>query len=143
MNRLSLDEALMSTAVLWSHRSHANRKKVGAVLSNDGRIVSIGYNGTLPGSDNKCEDDSGVTKSTVLHAEENALAHCLKHGIPAKGLVLHVSLAPCEHCACMLIYSGIKEVVYLEKYRCSKGLTLLRNHGINVRQINLDFLDYA
>ena len=132
MRTPSLDFTLMCTAMVWSKRSHAVRKKVGAVLSKQGRIISIGYNGTLPGSNNSCEDHNGNTKSTVLHAEENALAHCLKHGISPEGADLHITLAPCEHCAMMLIYSGIKRVVYLEQYRKDDGLKLLLDHGVEV-----------
>lgn len=140
MEMIDSDAALMVTALVWSKRSYSKRKQVGAVISKEGRIVSIGYNGTLPGDDNCCEDSNGVTKSTVLHAEENALAHCLKHGISADGSTVHVTLAPCEHCAGMLIYAGIKEVVYLERYRCDKGLQLLYKHGVKARKMELGFL---
>lgn len=139
MRQIDSDECLMATAALWGLRSHSKRKRVGAVISSEGRIVSIGYNGTLPDHDNCCEDENGVTKSTVLHAEENALSHCLRHGISVKDSTLHVTLAPCEHCACMIIYAGIKEVVYMEKYRSTAGLELLEaEKDILVRQFILD-----
>lgn len=133
---VNIDEALMGTALLWAQRSHCNRNKVGAVFSQNGRVIAIGYNGTLPGEDNCCEDEHGDTKPTTRHAEENAMAHCLAHGVKTKGATVHLTLSPCEHCACMMVYAGIKKVVYLEKYRKTEGIDILISHSIKV--VHLD-----
>jgi len=139
--KLELNEALMSTAIIWAQLSYCKRSKVGAVLSRDGRIVAAGFNGTLPGAANECEDENGDSKITVLHAEANAMAHCLQNGIKTKGTVLHITLSPCLVCAKQLIYAGITEVYYMEAYRITDGIDLLKEHGVIVRQFNSGLLD--
>ena len=49
------DKVLMQTAKLWAEQSYCKRAKVGAVIAKDGRILSVGYNGTPSGSENRCE----------------------------------------------------------------------------------------
>jgi dCMP deaminase len=51
------DKPMMETAYVWAEQSYCKRNKVGAVLSKDGRIVSVGYNGTISGADNQCEEE--------------------------------------------------------------------------------------
>jgi len=53
--RISLPEVFMNTAILFSKRSTCIRKKVGAVLAKDGRIIGTGYNG-VPKGVQHCED---------------------------------------------------------------------------------------
>ena len=49
-------QAFMDTARRFAELSHARRLKVGAIIVNDDRIISIGYNGMPAGWDNNCED---------------------------------------------------------------------------------------
>ena len=71
------DKFFMDVAILTAGLSQAKRKKVGAILVKDKRICSMGFNGTPHGFDNDCEDvledGSLMTKSTVVHAEANAI----------------------------------------------------------------------
>ena len=46
---------MMKTAELFAEQSYAYRRKVGAVLAKDGRILATGYNGTIDGTVNICE----------------------------------------------------------------------------------------
>jgi len=55
--KMKYDEVMMNTALIWSEQSYCKRRKVGAVISKDGRILATGYNGTIAGLDNKCEDE--------------------------------------------------------------------------------------
>lgn len=98
--------------------SKAVRNKVGAVLVKNNRIISTGYNGTLEGLDNICEDEEGNTKDSVVHAEENAIINAYKNGITdLSDCELYVTLSPCANC-CKLIYmSGITKVFYRDNYR--------------------------
>lgn len=66
---LKYDKAMMSTAYIWAAQSHCVRHQVGCIISIDGRIISNGYNGTITGSDNCCED----VKKTFSH---NACPTC-------------------------------------------------------------------
>lgn len=125
---------MMKTAEVWAEASYAKRKKVGAVISKENRIISTGYNGTLPGEDNECEVD-GVTKPTVMHAEANAIAFCAKNGLATNNCALHVTLSPCVECAKLIIASGITEVYYKETYRDIAGIELLQQLGVKVERI--------
>ena len=55
------ERAMMETAFIWAEESYCKRKKVGAVISNQGRIVATGYNGTCSGADNSCEEQTNET----------------------------------------------------------------------------------
>ena len=132
------DKAMMGTASIWAEQSYCERHKVGAVISRSGRVVSIGYNGTVSGSDNCCEievDGALVSKPSVVHAEANALMFAAKNGIATNECSLFVTLTPCIECAKMIIQAGIKEVVYKDDYRLSDGRDFLAENGILVRQL--------
>ena len=49
MNQEKMDKYFMGVAKLTSQLSHARRTKVGAVMTKDNRIISIGINGTPHG----------------------------------------------------------------------------------------------
>ena len=141
MNQDKMDRYFMKVAQLTAELSHAKRKKVGAVLAKDNRIVSIGYNGQPAGWDNSCEDvlpdGSLVTKPTVVHAEANALFWCAKTEIITEGATMYLTMSPCATCALGLIQSGIKRVVYLEKYRNESGIDVLKKSGIKVDKLTI------
>lgn len=96
-----------------------------------------GYNGEYSGGSNICEDEAGLTKPTVIHSELNCVLRAAKEGISVLDSTLYVSLSPCQSCSSMLIQAGIKRVVYLEQYRCQKGIDLLRKAGIIVNKLEL------
>jgi dCMP deaminase len=126
------DYALMETAVIWSELSRCKRSCVGAVIAKDGRIIATGYNGTPPGQDNCCEDCEGNTKQEVLHAEENAIVFCARHGLSTLGCELYTSLSPCPNCARMIAAAGIKRVFYKSQYRDASGIELLEKLDVEV-----------
>lgn len=128
------DELYMDIAERVAQLSHAERKKVGAVLVRDGNILAFGYNGTPSGFDNECERDN-VTKKEVLHAESNAIAKVARSTESAEGSSLYVTLSPCFECAKLIIQSGIKEVYFIEKYRDESAITFLYENKIGVTQI--------
>lgn len=117
-----------------STHSKAERKKVGAILVKDGRIISIGFNGTPAGFDNTCEIN-GITKKEVLHAESNCISKCAKSTESSYGSVLYVTLSPCMECSKLIIQCGIKEVYYKELYRETDGLDLLTQAKIKHEKI--------
>lgn len=142
--------------------SHAERKKVGAVIVNDNTVV-YGYNGTPAEWDNCCEDKVYwnsefedlhydeldlqypyvdaigryclKTKPEVLHAEMNALSKIAQTTVSSTGATLFVTLAPCIDCAKAIYQAGIKRVFYLEDYRTNDGLVFLKRARIEVTQI--------
>lgn len=138
MDQKKLDNYFMGVAKLTAQLSHARRTKVGAVMTKDNRIISVGYNGTVRGDDNNCEDElpdgSLVTKNTVVHAEMNALCFCAKTEIESDGATIYLTLSPCANCALAMIQSGIKRVVYLEQYRDLSGVKILEQAGVEVEK---------
>lgn len=127
------DKYMMDKAILASKQSYCKRNKVGAVLEKEGRTLVDGYNGTLVGSDNKCEDGDN-TKGCVMHAEQNVITFAAKHGIATNGCNMFVTVSPCIMCAKLIVQSGIKSVVYKEAYRDDSGIKLLQQNNIFVRK---------
>ena len=123
-------------AAVWAKNSYCKRRQVGALLVKDRMIISDGYNGTPSGFENICEDENGVTKPSVLHAEANAITKVAKSGNNSKGATLYVTASPCMECAKLIIQSGISRVVYRDEYRLTDGVDLLRKAGIEVEKID-------
>ena len=130
------DEKYMEMASVWATNSYCKRRQVGALLVKDRMIISDGYNGTPSGFENVCEDENGVTKPYVLHAEANAISKVAKSGNSADGATLYVTASPCMECAKLIIQSGIRRVVYRDEYRLTDGIDLLRRAGIEVEKID-------
>ena len=126
------DYLYMRMARTWSEYSYCVRRKVGAILVKDQMIISDGYNGTPSGFENICEDDNNVSKPYVLHAEANALTKVARSNNSSEGATLYVTASPCMECAKLIIQSGIKRVVYGEKYRIMDGVELLERAGVQV-----------
>ena len=126
------DRSYLEMAEVWAQNSYCKRRKVGALLVKDRTIISDGYNGTPSGFENICEDENGVTKPYVLHAEAKAITKVAKSGNSSEGATLFVTASPCAECAKLIIQAGIKRVVYGEKYRLTDGIDLLKRAGIEV-----------
>ena len=122
---LSWDEYFMGVAMMSGMRSKDPNSQVGAcIVSEDNKILSMGYNGLPKGcSDDEFpwarEGDSLHTKYFyVTHSELNAILNY--RGGSLEGAKLYVSLFPCNECAKAVIQSGIKRIVYLsDKYKDS------------------------
>ncbi len=117
-------------ARIWAENSYCTRRQVGALLVKDKMIISDGYNGTPAGFENVCELEDGTTKPYVLHAEANAITKVAKSSNNSLGATLYVTASPCMECAKLIIQSGIRRVVYSEKYRLEDGLNLLKRANI-------------
>ena len=129
------DRAYLKMAEIWGQLSYCERKKVGALIVKDRMIISDGYNGTPSGFENVCEDDENYTKWYVLHAEANAILKVAASTQSCKGATLYITLSPCKECSKLIIQSGIKRVVYKEKYKDTTGLDFLGNFNIECIQI--------
>lgn len=101
-------------------------------MVKDKMIISDGYNGTPSGFENICEDENGVTKPYVLHAEANAITKVAKSNNSSHGATLYITSSPCLECAKLIIQSGIARVVFSEMYRKSEGIELLKRANIEV-----------
>lgn len=127
-SRPSRDYIFMEVAKIIAQRSTCLRKKVGAVIVKDGRIVSCGYNG-VPSGYPHCTECLGPGCDISVHAEMNAIAFAAKNGVKIDGSILYVTMAPCSHCAKVIINSGVSEVVCAEEYREKAVL------GLNMRRL--------
>ncbi len=125
-----LDWRYMRMAMIWAENSYCQRRKVGALIVKDKMIISDGYNGTPAGFENVCEDEDGLTKAYVLHAEANAITKIARSNNNSEGATLYVTTSPCIECSKLIIQAGIKRVVYFEQYRVTDGLDLLKRAGV-------------
>jgi len=131
MNKWNI--AYMKAAHLFADLSSAERLKVGAIIVKDGRIISIGYNGTPAGWDNTCEVDD-VTKPEVIHAEANAISKLARSTESGYGAEMYLTHSPCIECAKLIHASGISRVFYQTTYRSDAGIHFLRDCGVRVTQ---------
>ena len=127
-------------AGIWAENSYCKRRKVGALIVKDQMIISDGYNGTPSGFENVCEDENDATKPYVLHAEANAITKVAASSNSSKGATIYITSSPCIECAKLIIQSGIRRVVFSEKYRTLEGYDLLVRAGIQLNFIDLNDL---
>jgi len=148
VHRPSFDEIYMDLAVNLAQKSHCVKIKVGAVLTKDTRIISLGYNGPPAGTHNcdeqwpgvGCPRDSKGSCSLALHAEQNAILYAAKNKVSIDGSTLYITLSPCIACARIIFTTGIKKVFYLNSYAEFKGLVadegvdFLRKFGVQAEK---------
>jgi len=146
VKRPSWDKYFIDIARLISTRSTCLRRKVGAIIVKNRRILATGYNGT-PSNISHC-DEVGCLRDKLnipsgerhelcrgLHAEQNVLLQAALYGISVKDSVLYCTNQPCSICAKMLINAGIKEIVVADGYPDKMAKDFLKEAGINIRII--------
>ncbi|MDG1279632.1 MAG: dCMP deaminase family protein [Algoriphagus sp.] len=153
MNKPDFDDIFMELAVNLAQKSHCIKKHVGAVLTKDTRIISIGYNGPPAGThncdvefpENGCARDSKGSCSLALHAEQNAILYAVKNNTTVEGSTLYVTLSPCLACARIIFSMGISKVIFLFSYAEYKGIgsdegvDFLRKFGVKVEKYDKTF----
>ncbi|MCM8770335.1 MAG: cytidine/deoxycytidylate deaminase family protein [Candidatus Omnitrophica bacterium] len=146
VRRPSWDEYFLEVASLVSKRATCLRRRVGAVLVKDKRILATGYNGAPSGLKHcidigclreKLKIPSGERHELCrgLHAEQNALIQASLYGVSVKDSTLYATNQPCVICAKMLINAGIKEIVILDGYPDKLAQEFLREAKIKVRTL--------
>lgn len=133
--KLKYDKAYLRMAHEWGKLSHCERKKVGAIIVKDRMIISDGFNGTPTGFENPCEDEENYTKWYVLHAEANAILKVASSTQSCKGATLYITLSPCKECSKLIHQSGIKRVVYANKYKDTSGIDFLEKAGVELMHL--------
>jgi len=143
--RPSWDEYFLEVADLVSKRSTCLRRRVGAVLVNNKKILATGYNGAPSGVSHcidigclreKLKIPSGQRHELCrgLHAEQNVILQAALHGISTKGSCLYVTNQPCSICAKMLINAGIGEIIISDGYPDEMALKFLKEAKVKVRK---------
>nr|WP_159288134.1 dCMP deaminase family protein [Tenacibaculum maritimum] len=130
--KIKFAKAYLRMAHEWAKLSHCDRKQVGALIVKNRMIISDGFNGTPSGFENFCEDEDGYTKWYVLHAEANAILKVASSTQSCKGATLYITLSPCKECSKLIHQSGIKTVVYTDKYKDTSGLDFLQKAGVEL-----------
>jgi dCMP deaminase len=145
MERPSNDEYFMEMAQLVSSRSTCLRRKVGAVIVKEKRVLSTGYNGSPKGTEH-CEQTgcirvqlnvpSGTRHELCrgVHAEQNAVTQAAYFGVSVNGASIYTTTYPCSMCAKILINAGIREIIYSEGYADELSKKLLEEAHIAIRE---------
>jgi dCMP deaminase len=110
----------MDVAAIVCQRSHDAETQVGAVLVNNasGAILATGFNGFVRGANDQVLPKHRPDKyEFILHAEENLIANCARHGISMENCMLVCTMSPCKHCMRLMVNCGITEVVCRELYK--------------------------
>jgi len=142
--RPSWDEYFMEITEVVATRSTCVRRRVGAIIVKEKRILATGYNGAPSGLSHcgvsgcireKLHVPSGERHELCrgLHAEQNAIIQCAVHGINMQGATLYSTTQPCVLCSKMLINAGIKRVVFHGAYPDELSLKLLQEAGIELQ----------
>ena len=146
LSRPSWEEYFIEIAHLVASRSTCLRRKVGAILVKDKRILSTGYNGA-PRNLAHCEEvgclrnklkiPSGQRQEICrgLHAEQNAIIQAALYGINVKGAILYCTIQPCITCSKMLINAGIKKIIFQGEYPDPLAREMLKEAGIELQVI--------
>ncbi|MEQ8477139.1 dCMP deaminase family protein [Fulvivirga sp.] len=148
MERPKFDDIYMELAVNLAKKSHCIKRHVGAVLTKETRIISIGYNGPPAGTHNcdeqwpekGCPRDSKGGCSLAIHAEQNALLYAVKNKTEVVGATLYVTLSPCLACSRIIFTMGVTKVIYLNSYAeykgigSDEGLDFLTKFGVEVER---------
>lgn len=141
-NRPTFDEVYMEVVDTIAQRSTCLRRKVGAVITFDHRILSHGYNGVPSGHEHCCDtnqclkDQAGSEEYKVcVHAEQNAICQCAKRGLAVEGATVYVNADVCITCAKLMISSGITRVVVKRDHKgTSDGINLLKKCEVKVME---------
>ncbi|MBL7084944.1 MAG: cytidine/deoxycytidylate deaminase family protein [Candidatus Omnitrophica bacterium] len=144
--RPSWDEYFLGIARLVSKRSTCLRRKVGALIVKERRILATGYNGTPSGIRHCAEVGCLRARLNIpsgqrhelcrgLHAEQNVLLQAALYGISLRDSTLYITNQPCIICAKMIINAGIKEVVVAGNYPDKMAKEFLDEAGIKLRKV--------
>lgn len=141
--RPSWDEYFMNIAAQVATRSTCLRRRVGAVIVKDKRILSTGYNGAPSGLRHCLEagclrEERNIPSGTHhelcrgLHAEQNAIIQAALHGVQLGGSAIYSTHKPCSQCSKMLINAGVKQVFFKEGYPDDLADDMMAEAGIAV-----------
>lgn len=140
------NEIYMVVCQSMARKSHCISKQVACVAVKDGRIITSGINGTVPGHKNcdSCFEDLEFTREEhhqwsllhEIHAEINMISYCAKVGISLEGAILYSTLQPCSDCSKALAVCGIKEIIYLNEYEHTPVESKAVLSGIKVTKFN-------
>ncbi|MBS3873453.1 MAG: cytidine/deoxycytidylate deaminase family protein [Firmicutes bacterium] len=146
MTRLGWDEYFMAITKVVAERSTCCRRRIGALIIYDRRILTTGYNGAPSGlrhcTDIGClREERGIASGERhelcrgMHAEQNAIIQAASSGVSIRGGTLYTTHFPCVMCAKMIINAKIARVVFNSDYPDRLGQELLAEAGLQVKRL--------
>ncbi|MFH1135939.1 MAG: cytidine/deoxycytidylate deaminase family protein [Pseudomonadota bacterium] len=146
MERPDWDQYFMKITDLVASRSTCLRRKVGAILVRDKRILATGYNGAPAGLPH-CLDIGCLRQQEnipsgqrhelcrAIHAEQNAIIQAARHGVSVVGATLYCSAVPCIICTKMLINAGVECIHFREEYPDAMSQEMLAQAGVKLIKV--------
>ena len=146
--RPGIDEYFMKMAHLAASRSTCLRRKVGAVIVKENRVLSTGYNGAPKGLPH-CEEVGCLRKDKNIpsgqrhelcrgvHAEQNAIIQAAVFGTSIKDSKIYSTNLPCVVCTKLLINASITEIIYDDDYIDELAKEVLAQSDVKVRRFAL------
>ena len=145
LDRPDWDEYFMEMAELAAKRSSCLRRRVGAVLVKDKKVLATGYNGA-PKDITHCEvtgclrEEMGVPSGERheicrgVHAEQNLVAQAALHGVKTEKSTVYCTHQPCIICTKILINAGIKKIYFKNAYSDQFAEKLLEESRIELQK---------
>ena len=134
--KLTWDQYFITMAFLISNRSSCNRLKVGCVLVIDTIVISVGYNGFLPGFPHNSIVRNNHEQATV-HAEQNCITDCARRGINSSGATAYITHYPCLNCLKLLVAGGITKIKYYNDYKNDSIIdNIFKDKNISLEKMN-------
>jgi dCMP deaminase len=134
------DLYFMRQASVASTEATCPRKHVGAVIVRNKRVVSTGYNGSLPKQPH-CEDVGCMMEDghcvRTIHSEANAILQAARLGAPIEGATIYVTASPCWNCFKLIVGAGLKRIVFGEMYRDVRITQFAQECGIELTDMTL------
>ena len=143
--RPAWDDYFLDIVGIVASRATCIRRRVGAALVRDRRILATGYNGAPSGLRHCLEIGCLRERNNIpsgerhelcrgLHAEQNAIIQAALHGVGVKGATLYCTNHPCIICAKMIINAGITRIVVGGEYRDDLAEAMLAEANVEVNR---------
>ena len=118
------DTQFMKAALEEAKKGYASGGvPVGAILVEDGQIIGRGYNQRVQQMD------------PIAHGEMDCIRNAGRRA-SYDAATLYTTLAPCMMCTGAIIQFGIRRVVVGESVNFPGNIEVLRNHGVEVLNLN-------
>ncbi len=143
--RPSWDQYFLRMARLAATRATCPRRRVGAILVRDYRVLATGYNGSIAGAPH-CDDagclivirDGRESCERTVHAELNAILQCASNGVASVGSTMYCTDFPCVNCAKAMVQAGVRRVVYLADYPDQNSFEILQSGRVELEKARLE-----
>jgi len=131
-------------ARLVATRATCPRRRVGAILVRDHRVLATGYNGSIAGAPH-CDDvgclivirNGRESCERTVHAELNAILQCALNGVASAGATMYCTDFPCVNCAKAMVQAGVRRVVYLADYPDPNSYEILSSGKVQLEKAEL------